>query len=73
MIVYCTGTDRALAVRRREEFEDQLYDADLGYGLDRALRSKRSRKGRRKAIIASLIRILLEPASPAESEDEPEM
>lgn len=63
------GADRALVVQRREH----LYDADLGYGLDRALRGKKGRKARRKAIVSSLIKILLEPTSPAESEDELEM
>lgn len=70
----CTlGMDRALAVRGRELEDYQFYDTDLRYGLDRALKSSRGRRSRRKAIISSLIRILLDPVSPAESEEEPEM
>lgn len=69
------GTERALAVRRQELEDYQFYDTetDLRYGLDRALRRRGGRRSRRKAIISSLIRILLDPVSPAESEEEPEM
>ena len=63
---------RALAVGGERELEDyQFYEEELREGLRKRGRGKRSK--RRKAIISSLIKILLDPVSPAESEEEPEM
>jgi hypothetical protein len=53
-----------LALRGRE-LEDYQYESDLRLALN-----KRGRKRRRKAIISSLIKILMEPVSPAESDEE---
>lgn len=51
--------------------EYQFYDSDHRLGL-RGSRAKR-RRNRKKAIISSLIRILVDPASPQDSEEESEM
>lgn len=57
-------------VEKRNESEDYLLDAKM-LTEERPL-TRNGRKRRRKAIISSLIRVLLEPNSPQESEEEAE-
>lgn len=56
-----------------EQELEEFDSTDLRHGLKRALRNRHGKRSHRKAIIASLIRILLDPVSPAESEEETEM
>lgn len=70
-----TQTLQDLAEREEvEEPEDCLYyyTGRHHHAQNRSL-SRRERKRRRKAIISSLIRVLLDPASPADSEEEAEV
>ena len=62
----------SLATPPMIEMEDyQVYGSPLSQGLRQ--RHHRGRRSRQKAIISSLIKILMEPGSPLESEEETEL
>ena len=55
-------------VEKRFDSDDDLLDAELL--AERRPSTRVGRRRRKKAIVSALIRVLLEPTSPQESEDE---
>lgn len=69
----CPAHAQRPAYYERDDLEDLLYAGNHTLALRGGPHRGKKRRNRKMAIISSLIRILMEPGSPVESEEENEM